>query len=149
MKKIIDDLLNQNEQFIDLLVEMQQSSSCKTGQFYEFMLNTARKSIDYGMALSAYEIEMKKLTEHNLPNIVDYNDLLNQSQLLIDYYAKENEDLKRVNNKFSNDIQLINAELINYKSSVYNLMLSNNNDNLQSDWKLQEYFINFLDFNLN
>lgn len=143
MSNIINDLFNQNEQLIELMGEIEQSANCKTRQLHEFMLNTASKSIDYGMALSAYEIEMKKLTEHNLPSIFHYDEMLNKSELLIDYYAKENQELKQENKNFFNDIQLINAELMYYKNVVYNLMFSTNNN---LNWHMEKYYL--IDYSL-
>lgn len=123
MEKVINDLMDQNELLLQTLFEVQQSAKNRSMQMYSLLKQTANITCDVGLALSSYELEMKKFSQQNIPlYIEDCVDCVEHIKTHVEYLEHKNNILQRENESFFQNIQYQNAELMQYKAMVYCLI---------------------------
>lgn len=124
MTKVINELLEQNEHLLELVVEVQQSASNKSNQMHKLLEKTACKTNDVGLALSSYELELKKISEQCIPSFLDCANVIEKVSDYVETIENENLQLKKQNESFFYSIKNQSAELMQFKSITYDLMFS-------------------------
>lgn len=122
MSKVINELLDQNECLLELVAEVQASVGNKSMQMHELLQRTADKTYNVGLALSSFELEMKKLVEQNIPSFVECADLVVKVKDYVEVLEEENVQLKQQNESFFHDIQSQSIELMYFKQLTYDVM---------------------------
>ncbi|UXI18931.1 kyphoscoliosis [Sarcoptes scabiei] len=115
MRQIIENLFEQNEQLINITEEINQFSRVQSDRIHGFLQRTANQTIEIGETLSLFELRVKNFTMNYLPSLMENSFVLDQIDLIINYYRIRNSRLSFDNQKLAEENHRMRSNMDFYK----------------------------------